>query len=100
MAMRPTFWLKEVMGMQPKREDRLEMKPSTAMAPDTSLFVGVRPKPMAARALVSPSVSVADTRKIRKIEKMASAWNSRGTGMIAGRERTDTWVILDRFTMP
>ncbi len=86
--------------MQPKRDDRLEMKPSTAMEPETSLLVGVLPKPMAARALVSPRVSVAETRKIRKIEKIASGWNSRGTGRMEGTEIIDTWLIRAKSTMP
>ena len=93
MAMRPTFWLKEVIGRHPKREDRELMNPSTAMAPETSRFFGARPKPIVASALVSPNVSVADTRKIRKKEKIASPRNSSSTGMTPGSARSGTSVM-------
>ena len=76
MAMSPTFWLKDVIGRQPNREDRALMNPSTPMDPSISLSVAFRPKPITVRAEVSPRVSVADTRKIRNTEKMASGWNS------------------------
>ena len=72
MAISPTFWLKDVIGKHPKREDTAETNPSTAMEPDISLSFASRLNPMAASAEVSPSVSVADTRKIRNTEKMAS----------------------------
>jgi len=72
MAISPTFWLKDVIGKHPKREDAAETNPSTAMEPDISLSFASRLNPMAASAEVSPSVSVADTRKIRNTEKMAS----------------------------
>lgn len=54
------------------KEDAAETNPSTAMEPDISLSFASRLNPIAASAEVSPSVSVADTRKIRNTEKMAS----------------------------
>ena len=77
MATRPTFWLKDVMGRQPKRLDKELINPSTAMDPRISPSDASLPMPMAARAEVSPKVSVAETRKIRNTEKMASGRNSK-----------------------
>ena len=60
------------------------MKPSQQMEPEVSFSLASRPKPDAASAEVSPMVSVAETRKIRMVEKIASARNSIWNGMSCG----------------
>ena len=72
MATNPTFWLNEVIGRQPNTEDNALTKPSQAIEPDVSSLVTSRFKPEAARAEVSPIVSVAETRKINVTERIAS----------------------------
>ena len=68
MATRPTFWLNDVIGRQPNTDERALMNPSQAIEPDVSLSVASRPRPVAARADVSPIVSVADTRNINGVQ--------------------------------
>ena len=72
----PTFWLNEVIGIHPKTEDSALTKPSHAIEPDVSFSVTSLPSPEAARADVSPIVSVADTRKININAIIALALNS------------------------
>ena len=64
IAIRPTFWEKEVTGGQPNKEDNADAKPSTAIAPDISSFVISLSNPPDTNAEVSPIVSAAETRKI------------------------------------
>ena len=71
IATRPMFWLKEVIGRHPNTEDRALTKPSQAMDPAVSFWAASRPRQVEARAEVSPMVSVAETRKIRKTETIA-----------------------------
>ena len=71
IATRPTFWLKDVIGIQPNREDRELIKPSQAREPEISFVVALRFKPELASACVSPIVSVADTKKISATEMIA-----------------------------
>lgn len=71
IATSPTFWLKDVIGRQPKTADKELMKPSQAMDPAVSFAFTSLPRPEDASADVSPMVSVADTRKIKNTETMA-----------------------------
>lgn len=59
IAIRPTFWLKEVIGMQPKSEEKLLTSPSQVMEPEISFSLTLRRRPIAVIAEVSPIVSVA-----------------------------------------
>ncbi len=62
MAANPTFWLNEVIGVQPNRPDTELTKPSQQMADPISRVSGSRFSALLQRADVSPMVSVADTR--------------------------------------
>ena len=62
MAARPTFWLNDVIGVQPKMPDTELTKPSQQMADPISFVSGSRCKALLQRAEVSPMVSVAETR--------------------------------------
>lgn len=73
MATRPTFWLKDVIGIQPNTEDNALTNPSQASEPAVSFWVTSRFKPDDASAEVSPIVSVADTKNIKTNAIMASA---------------------------
>lgn len=70
IATKPTFWLKEVIGRQPKTEESVLINPSQAIEPEVSFKVASLPSPVEAKAEVSPIVSVAETRKIRVTETM------------------------------
>ena len=76
MASRPTFWLKEVMGIQPKQADKELIRPSQARLPEISLSVDSRPRTVLVMAEVSPMVSVAETRKIMVTETIALRLNT------------------------
>ena len=81
IAIRPTFWLKEVIGRQPKTEDKLLTRPSQTIEPEISFSLTSRRRPIAVMAEVSPMVSVAETRNIKKNAKIASGWNSMVKGI-------------------
>ena len=86
--------------MQPKIEDKLLTTPSQVMEPATSFSVTSRPRPIAVIAEVSPMVSVADTMKIKKKAKIASAWNSMVKGISLGIATTSTLARRLKSTMP
>ena len=86
--------------MQPNTEDKLLITPSQVMEPATSFSVTSRPKPMAVIAEVSPMVSVAETRKIRKKAKIASAWNSMVKGISLGMASISTEAKRLKSTIP
>lgn len=69
IATSPTFWLKEVIGRQPKIEDNELMKPSQVREPDISLIDASRS--VVASTEVSSIVSVAETKKISTTARMA-----------------------------
>lgn len=73
MAISPTFWLNEVIGIQPKSADSELIKPSQASEPVISLSVTSRFSAEEASADVSPIVSVAETRKISMTVRMGPA---------------------------
>ena len=100
MAIRPTFWLKEVMGVQPKREEMELAKPSQAKEPEISFSLISLFRPAMVMAEVSPMVSAADTRKMMATETMAPQLNSGAKGRKAGREKRLPLKICDRSTMP
>ena len=76
MEIRPTFWLKEVMGEQPNTPpERAEAKPSTHREPEISSTVMSRPRPPVQQAVVSPMVSTAETMNTRQKDRMAPSWN-------------------------
>ena len=81
IATRPTFWLNDVIGRQPNKAETELTKPSQAREPDISFCVTSRFKPLAASAVVSPIVSVADTRNMRTTENIASKRNSGLNGI-------------------
>ena len=92
------------MGMHPNTPEREEMKPSQAMDPESSLSVTSRFRPELARAVVSPIVSVAETRKIMTMAKIAPGSNT-GTNswelkMNAGRANSCMSAKAEKSTMP
>ena len=62
MAASPTFWLNDVIGVQPNKPAMLLTKPSHDMLAPISALWGFLPKAPLHKALVSPIVSVAETR--------------------------------------
>ena len=60
----------------------------------------MRPRPACASAVVSPSVSVADTRKINVTEMMAPRSNSGVNGMMAGAANSLTFWNALKSTTP
>ena len=100
MATRPTFWLKDVIGKHPKTEDKALMKPSQAIEPEVSFAVTSRFKPEAARAEVSPIVSVAETKKIKITEKIALALNSGLKGINEGTAIIEVPESEEKSTTP
>ncbi len=100
MATRPTFCENEVMGMQPKQADSVETKPSQAMEPESSSSRTSRLRPVAASAVVSPMVSVAETRKMRVTARMAPGLNSGAKGMMVGTAMGAAFAKPERSTTP
>ena len=100
IATSPTFWLNEVIGMQPNTEERELTKPSQAIEPEVSCVVTSRSRPEAASAEVSPMVSVADTRKISTTDKIASAWNSMRNGIRWGTAMIEVSRRAEKSTFP
>ncbi len=68
---RPTFWLKEVKGRQPKQPEMVLEKPSTAREPCNSSVLMSRSKVPVQTAVVAPVVSAADTRNTMAMVKNA-----------------------------
>ena len=99
IATRPTFWLNDVIGRQPKTEDSELIKPSQAMEPEVSFSVTSRPKPEAASAEVSPMVSVADTKKMSTTDTIASGRNSMRNGISCGMAIRDVPASEEKSTM-
>lgn len=76
IAKRPTFWLNDVMGEQPKTPpETAEMKPSQQWKPEISFSVISFPSPPVYTALVSPVVSFADTINTSVADIMSPALN-------------------------
>lgn len=100
IAISPTFWLKEVTGRQPNREEMLLAKPSQAREPDISFSVISRSRPETTMAVVSPIVSVAETRNITTTDKIAPKWNSGIKGKILGRDIIPPANNPDKSTIP
>lgn len=76
IAMRPSFWLKDVIGEHPKTlPDTADMKPSQQRNPEISFSVMSLPRPPVHVVVVSPIVSVAETRKTSVTEIMSSSLN-------------------------
>ena len=98
IATRPTFWLKEVIGRQPKQADNALTKPSQAIEPVVSFTVTSRFNPDEASADVSPIVSVADTRKINVTDTMAFKLNSILNGIICGNAIIDVFASAEKST--
>ena len=101
---KPTFWLKEVMGVEPRQPPKALMKPSQAIEPESSFLVTWRCKPEMASALVSPMVSVADTKKMMATVMMGPTANC---GVSAGSKkamagRLSKWRLLkpEKSTTP
>ena len=73
IAIKPTFWLNEVIGIQPNPTDNEMIKPAQAIDQGVSYGVTSLFHPENAIADVSPIVSVADTKKINTMDTMAPA---------------------------
>ena len=83
------------------KSDEIELtKPAQAREPDISVVSASRLRPLAARAVVSPIVSVADTRKIKTTEKIASGRNSILYGIKCGKEMMLVPAIAEKSTFP
>ena len=76
------------------------MKPSQAIEPEVSFAVTSRFKPEAARAEVSPIVSVAETKKIKITEKIALALNSGLKGINEGTAIIEVPESEEKSTTP
>ena len=71
MAIKPTFWLKDVLGSTPKNAAIEEPRPSQITEPDSSLSVASLARPPSVIAEVSPTVSTAVTINIITIGMIA-----------------------------
>ena len=100
MAARPTFWLNDVIGVQPNRPDTELTKPSQQMADPISLVSGSRFKALLQSADVSPIVSVADTRYTATTDSMAPMLNSGVKGSKRGRAMMECPLRLSKLTIP
>ena len=100
MTTRPMFCENDVMGKQPKHADSVLTKPSHAMDPDNSLSRTSRLRPTMVSAVVSPIVSVADTRKISATDTMAPRLNSGANGMGCGSANNPTSAKPLKSTLP
>ena len=100
MAAKPTFWLNEVMGVQPNKPDTELTKPSQQMADPISRVAGSRLRALLQRAEVSPMVSVADTRYTATTERMAPTLNSGVKGRMRGSAMIDCPDKPPKSTMP
>ena len=87
MAASPTFWLNDVIGVQPNSPDTLLTKPSQLMAAPISDSFGLRFSALLHKADVSPIVSVADTKYTAITERMAPMLNSGEKGSSLGNDR-------------
>lgn len=96
----PTFWLNDVIGVQPNSPDTLLTKPSQLMAAPISDSFGLRFSALLHKADVSPIVSVADTKYTAITERMAPMLNSGEKGSSLGNEMTDWLAILLKSTIP
>mgnify|MGYP006877015649 FL=1 len=67
----PTFWLKDVKGIQPKHPEIALERPSTASEPCSSSILISRSKAPVHTAVVAPVVSAADTKNTIAIVKNA-----------------------------
>ena len=85
IAAKPTFWLKEVIGVQPKRPETELTKPSQQTAAPISLVLGSRFNALLQSAEVSPIVSVAETRYTATTERIAPILNSGVNGRSFGK---------------
>ena len=94
------FWLNEVMGRQPNSADSELTKPSQASEPEISRSEASRFSTVEVMALVSPMVSVADTRKIMVTETIALRLNSGSKGRKCGRLRKPALATSERSTLP
>ena len=100
MATRPTFWLKDVIGIQPNRPDNALINPSQAIEPLISFSVTSLPNPDAATADVSPIVSVADTKKIIVTDTIALILNSGLNGIKCGTDMIPQSANPEKSTFP
>ena len=94
MAAKPTFWLKDVIGVHPKRPETELTKPSQQTAAPISLVLGSRFRALLQSADVSPMVSVAETRYTATTERMAPILNSGVKGRIRGK------AMIERLVRP
>ena len=76
------------------------IKPSHANEPEVSLSVTSLPRPEAASAEVSPMVSVAETKKIRTTDKIASERNSILNGIKCGKAIKLVSDSAEKSTIP
>ena len=100
IAIRPTFWEKEVTGAQPKSPEMLDPNPSHAREPEISFSVISLFSPEATMAVVSPMVSAAETRKIIQTERMAPILNCGVKGKSLGRDTKPSEKIRLKSTLP
>ena len=100
MAMRPTFCENEVTGEQPNTPASELTRPSAVTAPESSLSVGLRRSAAAVSAEQSPTVSVAETRKMSVTVMMAPRLNSGVTGSTPGSEKSCAEAKPEKSTLP
>ena len=68
---RPTFWLKEVLGNTPNSAAKVEPRPSQMTPPDSSLSEGSRFMPPSITPEISPTVSTAVTINMTSTGRIA-----------------------------
>ena len=85
IAINPTFWLKDVLGIAPKMPDSAVPRPSALVAPISSRSVAGRPAPPSQIADTAPIDSIAEMKPIRQKPNIAGndtakpKWKGCGT---------------------
>ena len=88
------------MGVHPNREDNELISPSHINPPESSLVVTSRFNAVSDNAEISPIVSVAETRKIITIGKIAFRRNSNENGKIFGTAIMEISDNPEKSTFP
>lgn len=100
ILIKPTFWLKEVIGGQPNNDEIELQNPSQAKESEISSSVTSRFNPEFTRAEVSPIVSVAETKKITTTAIIAPRSNFILKGSKWDKAINPPLKITDKSTFP
>ena len=97
MAIRPTFWLKDVFGRTPNKDAREDPRPSHITPPESSLSVASLPRPPSVIPEISPTVSTAVTINIIHTGTIALGSNTHFTGISFGIANQEACATLSQF---